>query len=196
MEKEAQDETQLQGDEDLFEPYDPVKWATATEENIIEEAPGPHSFEHIDEVISKRLNAPPGTPSSESLRVLQDPEDYEEEHSRPPSPEQDFVRALKDSRAGTKPYYRKGDILRVINKAQRRELDGELNRVEVDSQMLKSLCVDHYFELLPLKPPGEAGPALIRDFEHADREAVDEVGRKARTPKELHCFQYAVEWED
>ena len=145
FEEEAQDETQSQGDEDLFEPYDPVKWATATEEKIIEEAPdedkapGPHPFEHIDEAISK-MNPPPGTPNSENLEDSEDEEEEEEEElSRPPSPEQDFVRALKASQAGTKPYYRKGDILRVINKAQRRDLDGEYNRIEVDSQMLKSL---------------------------------------------------------
>ena len=37
----------------------------------------------------------------------------------------DFVRALTDSRVGRKPYYKKGDILRVINKISQRHHDGE-----------------------------------------------------------------------
>ena len=55
---------------------------------------------------------------------------------------------------------------------------------------------DQFFELLPLKPPGEAGPALIQDFEPADQEAVDEVGREARTAKEMDSFWSAINWED
>ena len=86
-----------------------------------------------------------------------------------------FVRALKDSDPGSKPYFRQGDVLRIIGFRRRGDL---------------------YFELLPLKPPGEAGRALRSDFEVADQAAVDRVGREAATEKERDCFRSAVEWED
>ena len=86
-----------------------------------------------------------------------------------------FVRALKDSDPGSKPYFRKGDVLRIIGFRRRGDL---------------------YFELLPLKPPGEAGRALRSDFEVAHQAAVDRVGREAATEKERDCFRSAVEWED
>ena len=41
-----------------------------------------------------------------------------------------FVRALKDCRLGSRPYFRKGDILRVINSTRRSGLSGELKRGE------------------------------------------------------------------
>lgn len=43
-----------------------------------------------------------------------------------PASEADFVRAVRNCRLGNKPYFRKGDILRVINKARRSGLSGEL----------------------------------------------------------------------
>lgn len=64
-------------------------------------------------------------------------EDSQEDIQHTITPELDFVRALKDSRTGSKPYFRKGDILRVINKARRGNLDGEPTRLEVNRQMLK-----------------------------------------------------------
>lgn len=65
-----------------------------------------------------------------------------------------------------------------------------------DSLMLKHISTDQHFELLPLKPPGEEGRALIRDFEPAGQAAVDAVGREASTGKEKDSFRCAVEWED
>ena len=42
-----------------------------------------------------------------------------------PASEAEFVRALRGCRQGSKPYFQKGDILRVINKARRSGLSGE-----------------------------------------------------------------------
>ena len=50
--------------------------------------------------------------------------------------EPEFVRALKDSKMNTKPYFRKGHILRVIKKARRGKLAGELKGFGVGGQML------------------------------------------------------------
>ena len=58
------------------------------------------------------------------------------------------------------------------------------------------MCADDYFELLPLKPPGESAGALRRDFEPAEQADVDAVGRAAYTEKEKHSFRCAMEWED
>lgn len=99
----------LRAEEANFEPYDPVRWETAAEETTVDEAP----------------NKEAGAPNP--------PDDVEEGASGIPKPaavvltsESDFVRALRDSRVGSKPYYKKGDILRVINKTSRRNLNGEL----------------------------------------------------------------------
>lgn len=58
------------------------------------------------------------------------------------------------------------------------------------------LKADQRFEVLPLKPPGSFGRALIQDFEPADQAAVDAVGRAAWTEKERHSFRCAVDRED
>ena len=50
--------------------------------------------------------------------------------SSAPASDAEFVRALRNCRQGSKPYFREGDILRVINKAQRSGLSGELKGVE------------------------------------------------------------------
>ncbi|KAF6218721.1 hypothetical protein HO133_005263 [Letharia lupina] len=92
-----------------------------------------------------------------------------------PISEASFVRAMKDSDAGSKPYFKRGDVLRIIGHRRRR---------------------DQHFELLPLKSPGEAGRALRSDFEAVDQGDVDVVGKEAMTEKEKDCFRCAVEWED
>ena len=97
-------------------------WETATEENI---------------TVSRSVEAPPGTPTSEGSHALKELEkDYEQEPQSRSAPAQEYVRALKDSKTGSKPYFRQGDILRVINRASRGDLDGKLNNVEVEWQML------------------------------------------------------------
>ena len=102
----------LRAEEAKFEPYDPVRWETAAEETTVDEAP-----------------------NKEEAGAPRPPDDVEEGASGIPKPtavvptsESDFVRALRDSRVGSKPYYKKGDILRVINKTSRRNLNGELER--------------------------------------------------------------------
>ena len=50
--------------------------------------------------------------------------------SSPLASDADFVRALKNCRLGSRPHFRKGDILRVINKTRRSGLSGELKRFE------------------------------------------------------------------
>ena len=92
-----------------------------------------------------------------------------------PVTEATFVRALKDSDAESKPTFAKGDILRIIGHKRRG---------------------DQYFHILPLKPPGNVGRALRSNFEAADQDAVDEVGKEATTEKEKAIFRTAVEWED
>ena len=84
----------------------------------------------------------------------------------------------------------------MINKARREKLRGELNGFGGDGQMPNFIWVDPYFELLPLKPPGEPGKALIQHFEPADQSAADEVGREAKNEKEIDSFQCAMNWED
>ena len=86
-----------------------------------------------------------------------------------------FVRALRDSEPDSTPYSRKGDILRIV---------GDRWRGDVD------------FQLLPLKPLGEAGRVRRDGFEGVEDEAVEEVGRSARTEEEKQAFRRAVEWED
>ena len=95
---------------------------------------------------------------------------------KPRPAEATYVRALRSSEAGTKPRFDKGDILRVI---------GEGTEVEEGSLSV---------ELLQLKPPSESGRALREFFEKADREAVFEVLRRARTKEERVAFLRAVEW--
>ena len=107
--------------EEEFEAYDPVKWETATEEHRI---------------VLQSLEAPPGTPTSESHALKDLEEDYEQEPQGHLVPAPDFVRALRDSKVGSKPYFRTGDILRVINRASRGDLDGELHRFGINRQML------------------------------------------------------------
>ena len=58
--------------------------------------------------------------------------------SSPPASDADFVRALKNCRLGSRPYYRKGDILRVINKARRSALSGESKRIQSGTVDAKS----------------------------------------------------------
>ena len=128
---------EIQDEDSNFETYDPVKWETATEEKMVDKAwdekdvPEPR-LPHADKAVPE-TSAPPNSP------ILQDPEDLEKETelklqlNSPPKPE--FVRALKDSKVHRKPYFRKGDILRVINKARRGKLAGELNRFGEDGQM-------------------------------------------------------------
>ena len=50
--------------------------------------------------------------------------------------------------------------------------------------------------MLPLKPPGEAGIVINRDFEPADLAAAEAVGREARDDKELDSYRCAMEWKD
>ena len=121
-EDETDDQAQPKSGEGEFQAYDPVKWERATEEN---------------NTVWRNVEAPPGTPTSEGSHALQELEkDYEQEPQTRPVRAQDYVRALKDSKTGSKPYFRQGDILRVINRASRGDLDGELNSVEVEWQML------------------------------------------------------------
>lgn len=98
-------------------------------------------------------------------------------NAEPPVPlaEATFIRALRDSDIGSKPYFRKGDILRIIGQRRR---------------------AGQHYELLPLKPPGEAGWVLRSFLEAADQAAVDKVGEEAGTEEERDVFRRAVEWED
>ena len=118
--------------------------------------------------------APPPAPTPHDQNVTDAPERSFAEPALVTSATT-FVRALQDSDGGNKPFYKKGDILRIIGHRRRHDL---------------------YYEVLPLKPPGEAGRALKCDFEEANHAAVDEVGRQARTEKEIDSFRCAVEWED
>lgn len=100
-----------QAEEADFEPYDPVRWETAAEETTSDEAQN-----------EEGVGAPDAT------------EDVQEESSKSSKPaptvstsKPEYVRALKDSE-GRRPYFKKGDILRVINKTSRRNLDSELER--------------------------------------------------------------------
>ncbi len=91
-----------------YEEYDPVRWETAAEEVNVddlneEEAATPNSFDNTEEKLSESPKHAPIVPA----------------------PEPEYVRALKDSEVGSKPYHKKGDILRVINKYRQRGLDGK-----------------------------------------------------------------------
>ena len=124
------DEGMIQDEDRKFEAYDVEMWEAATKKETVDKA---RNKENVTE--------PHLSPNNEVVRetsgiptspIIRDPEDLEKEHELklelkfPLGPE--FVRALKDSKTNTKPYFRKGHILRVINKARRGKLDGELNR--------------------------------------------------------------------
>lgn len=83
-----------------FEMYDPDRWEAAVEEA------------NVNETLSGEENVAPDASYG-----------FEKVVSESPNP--DFVRALKDSKAGSKPYYKEGDILRVINKDSKIGLYGE-----------------------------------------------------------------------
>lgn len=55
---------------------------------------------------------------------------------------------------------------------------------------------DESFRLLPLKPPGEPGYALIKHFETADLMAALQVGKEASNEKEVDSYRCAMGWED
>ncbi|KAL9063512.1 MAG: hypothetical protein Q9161_009424 [Pseudevernia consocians] len=93
-----------------FEEYDPVRWEIAAEE-----AAAPNSLDEIEERVPESPKAAPVVPASKP----------------------DFVRALKDSKAGSLLYYKKGDILRVINKTSQRQLDDE--RINIPNYFLSNL---------------------------------------------------------
>ena len=87
---------------------------------------------HTDEAV-------PETSGITTSPIIRDAKYFEKEYKQkvqqkfPLEPE--FVRALKDSKFGTKPDFRKGHILRVIHTARREKLDGESNRFGVDGQI-------------------------------------------------------------
>ena len=83
-----------------------------------------------------------------------------------------YVRTVTDSEKGTEPVFEKGDIFRVICKRRKEKL---------------------YYEVMPLKPPGEMLHVLESVLEAADQEAVDQVGREAVTKEEKDAFRRAVE---
>ncbi len=98
----------FEAEEVKYQEYDPVRWETAAEEVNVdnlkeEETATSKSFDNTEERIS------------ESPKPA----------SNVPAPEPEYVRALKDSEVGSKPYHKKGDILRVINKARQRGFDGK-----------------------------------------------------------------------
>lgn len=135
---EEEDEDEDKGENKNFQAYDPVLWETAAEENIVgkppreEEAPISHALEKALNTFSEIPQGSPGPLTSETvhrLKVIE--EDHEEGVEGSASPEPDFVRALKDSKAGSKPYFRKGDILRVIQRAHRGSLAGKSDTSEV-----------------------------------------------------------------
>ena len=119
-----------------------MKWKTATGEETVDEvrdeknAPKRRCLSPIDEAV-------PGTSGILTSPIIRDRKDFEKKYEQKFQLnfclEPDFVRALTDSKMGTKPYFRKGHILRVINKARRKKLDGELNRFRVDGQMPNSI---------------------------------------------------------
>lgn len=114
-------QTQFQANDEEFEVYDPDRWEAPAEENNVdeisdnEEAPVPEPFDCIEEGVSDRPKPAPSVLTSGPR----------------------FVRALKDSKGGSKPYFRSGDILRVISKVRRKGRNGELTRRGGDRQMLK-----------------------------------------------------------
>lgn len=120
-EAEIPGQTRFQASDEKFEVYDPDRWEAPAEENNVdetsddEEAPVPEPFDYIEEWVSDRPKPAPSVLTSGPR----------------------FVRALKDSKGGSKPYFRSGDILRVISKVRRKGLNGELTRRGGDWQMLK-----------------------------------------------------------
>ena len=99
---------QAQANEEDFQDYDPVEWEMA--------ASGTKGdFTIYDE----EAQNPGGVPTNSPI-----PENWA------PASEAEFVRALRNCRQGSKPYFQKGDILRVINKARRSGLSGEWKKVE------------------------------------------------------------------
>lgn len=142
----AQDDPQ-DGDEDVeegeeededkkFQSYDPILWETAVEQDMVEKAPGEeapisHAFEKTLK-LSRSSQAPPCPGTWITHPVLQETEDdHEEEAKGRVSQESEFVRALKNSMGASKPYFRKGDILRVINTAHRGSLAGKSDTSEI-----------------------------------------------------------------
>ena len=119
-----------------------MNWETATGEETVDEVrdaqnvPKRRRLSRIDEAV-------PGTSGIPTSPIFRDRKDFEKKYEQKFQLnfclEPDFVRALTDSKMGTKPYFRKGHILRVINKAPRKKLDGELNRFGVDGQMPNSI---------------------------------------------------------
>ena len=101
-------ERQAQANEEDFQDYDPVRWEMAASEIR-------GNFTVYDEEAQNPGLVPPNSPIPQS--------------SAPPS-EAEFVRALRSCRQGSKPYFQKGDILRIINKARRSGLNGESKGVE------------------------------------------------------------------
>lgn len=137
-ESQNKEEDEDEDEDKNFQAYDPVMWETAVEGNIVEKAPSEeeasisHALEKALKAFSEIPQASPGPPISETLRALKGIEEvHEEVVEGSASPETDFVRALKDSKAGSKPYFRKGDILRVINRAHRGSVAGESDSSEV-----------------------------------------------------------------
>lgn len=136
-EEDSQEEEESHEEDGKFETYDPVLWATATEEETVDKVrdekniPEPH-LSHTDEAVPD----PSGVPTSPIIRDSKDLETkFEQTLLLSPRVEPEFVRALRTSKMNTKPYFQKGHILRVINKARRGKLDGELDRVGVDGQV-------------------------------------------------------------
>ena len=109
--KSTIEEGEIQDEDGNFEAYDPVKWEAATGGETVDKTSG----------------------------IIRDAKYWEKEYERivqekfPLEPE--FVRALKDSKMGTKPYFRKGHILRVINTGRHGKLDGEWKRFGIDGRM-------------------------------------------------------------
>lgn len=119
---------------DGFEHYDPVIWATATEEETVDEIQLEKSASEIN--LSHTDEAVPELPGIPTISITRDPEDVEKnddpESRSKPAPVPEFVRALKDSKMNTRPYFKKGHILRVIKGPRPARASGELNRSGVD----------------------------------------------------------------
>lgn len=105
-EDETLRQTQSESKHPNFEEYDAVRWQTAAEETTVDE-----------------------TRNEAEASASDNTKDVGERVIESPKPaltlEPEFVRARKDSKVGRKPYYKKGDVLRVINKTSRRDPNGE-----------------------------------------------------------------------
>ena len=127
-------ESDDESDEEEYEDYDPVRWELANLEETIDDAADetatspPNPFDYMERDVTQSSPAPRDTPDPKAVRS---PEDIERGFQRPPTPTQDFVRALKDSKTGSKPYFRKGDVLRIINKRERKST-GKLTKSRFD----------------------------------------------------------------